>query len=195
LKVALTLAPGATGSGNVFDVVVPETTEVHCLLGKRNAQLDARRRRTRGIRESHGGVLRRFRGKCLQSWRSRKLPTPARGSAACTPYLAATTFACTKLVGGVGRKAACRRHCAFIECALRTIAVVAAVAQQDCPLLAHGVVTWQLIRGPSNMTARLPLCASPPMEVQWCGSPLAICGHESPGDARQVLHRVCFRPD
>src|ERR1035437_9905413 len=34
LKVALTLAPGATGSANVFDVlVVPETTDVHCLLG------------------------------------------------------------------------------------------------------------------------------------------------------------------
>ena len=34
LKVALTLAPGATGSANVFDVsVVPATTEVHSLLG------------------------------------------------------------------------------------------------------------------------------------------------------------------
>src|SRR5277367_3409420 len=34
LKVALTLAPGATGSANVFDVsVLPETKEVHCLLG------------------------------------------------------------------------------------------------------------------------------------------------------------------
>src|ERR1017187_5902753 len=32
LKVALTLAPGATGSTNVFDVwVVPATKEVHCL--------------------------------------------------------------------------------------------------------------------------------------------------------------------
>src|ERR1035437_4419898 len=32
LKVALTLAPGATGSANVADVlVVPETKEVHCL--------------------------------------------------------------------------------------------------------------------------------------------------------------------
>jgi hypothetical protein len=35
LKVALTLAPGATGSANAFDVsVAPETKEVHCLLGK-----------------------------------------------------------------------------------------------------------------------------------------------------------------
>ena len=35
LKVALTLAPGATGSANVFDVsVVPgNDSEVHCLLG------------------------------------------------------------------------------------------------------------------------------------------------------------------
>src|SRR5260370_31245971 len=34
LKVALTLAPGATGSANVTDVwVEPGTTEVHCLLG------------------------------------------------------------------------------------------------------------------------------------------------------------------
>src|SRR5580704_10747279 len=34
LKVALTLAPGATGSANVFEVsAVPETTELHCLLG------------------------------------------------------------------------------------------------------------------------------------------------------------------
>src|SRR6266567_943876 len=34
LNVALTLAPGATGSANVAAVfVVPETNEVHCLLG------------------------------------------------------------------------------------------------------------------------------------------------------------------
>ena len=34
LKVALTLAPGATCSAKVLDVsVVPETTEVHCLPG------------------------------------------------------------------------------------------------------------------------------------------------------------------
>src|SRR5579863_3464726 len=34
LKVALTLAPGATGSANVLDVsVLPETTEVHWLRG------------------------------------------------------------------------------------------------------------------------------------------------------------------
>src|SRR5882757_2398457 len=33
-NVALTLAPGATGCGNVTDVsVLPGTTEVHCLLG------------------------------------------------------------------------------------------------------------------------------------------------------------------
>src|SRR2546423_1060411 len=33
-KVALTLAPGATGSANVTEVsVVPGTTEVHCLFG------------------------------------------------------------------------------------------------------------------------------------------------------------------
>ena len=36
LKVALTLAPGATGSANVFDVsVVPGTTEVHCFWARR----------------------------------------------------------------------------------------------------------------------------------------------------------------
>ena len=36
LKVALTLAPGATGSANVFDVsVAPETTEVHCLRARK----------------------------------------------------------------------------------------------------------------------------------------------------------------
>src|SRR5579864_7560660 len=35
LKVALTLAPGATGPAIVSDVrVVPETTEVHCRLGR-----------------------------------------------------------------------------------------------------------------------------------------------------------------
>src|SRR2546423_3705961 len=34
LKVALTVAPGATGSANVADVLgVPGTTEVHCLFG------------------------------------------------------------------------------------------------------------------------------------------------------------------
>ena len=58
LKVALTLAPGATGSANVADVpVVPETTAVHP-AGHGNAQLDARRGRSRGVRERHGGVLR-----------------------------------------------------------------------------------------------------------------------------------------
>ena len=36
LKVALTLAPGATGSAIVVDVsVVPETTEVHCLWARK----------------------------------------------------------------------------------------------------------------------------------------------------------------
>ena len=35
LKVALTLAPGATGPANVFDVSdVPSTTAVHCLPGR-----------------------------------------------------------------------------------------------------------------------------------------------------------------
>src|SRR5215470_10911204 len=34
LNVALTLAPGATGSANFFDVsLLPETNEVHCLFG------------------------------------------------------------------------------------------------------------------------------------------------------------------
>src|SRR5580700_8753182 len=34
LNVALTLAPGATASANVFDVcVAPATKEVHCVLG------------------------------------------------------------------------------------------------------------------------------------------------------------------
>ena len=36
LKVALTLAPGATGSAIVIDVsVVPGTTEVHCLWARK----------------------------------------------------------------------------------------------------------------------------------------------------------------
>src|SRR5579863_7914984 len=40
LKVALTLAPGATGPAIVSDVlVVPETTEVHCLLGTERLNL------------------------------------------------------------------------------------------------------------------------------------------------------------
>src|SRR5690348_16294034 len=35
LKVALTRAPGATGSGNFFELsVVPETKDVHCLFGR-----------------------------------------------------------------------------------------------------------------------------------------------------------------
>ena len=47
LKVALTLAPGATGSANVFDVsAVPETRR-STAGGHGDAQLDARRGRTR----------------------------------------------------------------------------------------------------------------------------------------------------
>jgi len=35
LKIALTLAPGATGSAKVFDdSLVPVTTEVHCFEGR-----------------------------------------------------------------------------------------------------------------------------------------------------------------
>ena len=59
LKVALTLAPGATGSANVFDVsVLPASNGGPLLAGHGDAQLDAHRGRTRGIRERHGGVLR-----------------------------------------------------------------------------------------------------------------------------------------
>ena len=45
-----------------------------------------------------------------------------------------------QLVGGVCREGACGGHRAFIEGALRAVAVVAAVAQQDRSLLAHRVI-------------------------------------------------------
>ena len=48
-----------------------------------------------------------------------------------------------QLVGRVGREGACRRHRALIEGALRAVAVVAAVAQQDRALLAHRVIAWR----------------------------------------------------
>ena len=42
-----------------------------------------------------------------------------------------------ELVGGVGRERAGGRHRAFVESALRAVAVVAAIAQEDGSLLAH----------------------------------------------------------
>src|SRR6266496_3366773 len=102
LKVALTLAPGATES-NVFDVsVVPGTKEVHCLLGTEMLNFTAAARdpvvfvnvtvescEDPGVNVwSPGGVVVAEAGDRLSR---------------CTSYLAATTLACTALsVASVG---------------------------------------------------------------------------------------------
>ena len=139
LKVALTLAPGATGSANVFDVsVAPETTEVHPagtemlnltpVTGAPVVFVNVTVVSCEDPGEnvwSPGGVAVADAGARL-----------SRG----TSYLAATTLACTFwLVSCVG-KVPGGRHRAFIEGALRADAVVAAVAQEDGSLLAHRVI-------------------------------------------------------
>src|SRR3954451_5605087 len=95
LKVALTLAPGATGSASVFAVsVVPETTDFHCSLGTEMLNLtpvtgapvvfvNVRVVSCEDPGENvcrPGGVAMAVAGARL-----------SRG----TSYLAATTFACT----------------------------------------------------------------------------------------------------
>src|SRR5215831_19710756 len=44
-------------------------------------------------------------------------------------------------------------------------------------------------RGPSNITDNGPRCASPPIDVQWCGSPLAIAVTN-----RHVMFGRCAQP-
>src|ERR1035438_10488118 len=91
LKVALTLAPGATGSANVFDVlVVPETTDVHCLLGRQTVNPTPRLlvNVTLVSCEPPGEKVCSPGGVALADAGARLSPD--------TPYLAATTFACTR---------------------------------------------------------------------------------------------------
>ena len=109
------------------------------LAGHGNAQLNARRGRSRGVRECHGGVLRRPRCERLQSRRSRSC---RRRRQAQPRHVVPRSHnvGLHQLVGGIRRERARGRHRAFIERALRADAVVAAVAQQDRPLLAHRVI-------------------------------------------------------
>ena len=90
-----------------------------------------------------------------------------------------------KLVGCVCRKSARSGHCALIESALRAVAVVAAIAQQDRALLAHrviGCIDASSVEHHRQLAAlRVAAHAGP---VVW----LALCdgGHKSPIDAWKV---------
>src|SRR6266487_4579325 len=96
LKVALTLAPGATES-NVCDVsVVPGTKEVHCLLGTEMLNFTPAARDpvvfvnvTVVFCEDPGANV----------WSPGGVAVAEAGDrlSRCTPYLAATMFACTAL--------------------------------------------------------------------------------------------------
>ena len=191
LKVALTLAPGATGSANVFDVPV-RLDHGGPLPGHGNAQLDARRGRPGGIRERHGGVLRGPRRERLESrrrggCRRRRQAQPRH------VVPGGHDVGLHQLVGGVRREGARGRHRAFIEGALRADAVVAAVAQQDGSLLAHRVIGGVDARSVEHdrQGALLRVAAHRGPVVRFA---LGHRGHESPGDVRQVLCRVWIHP-
>ena len=92
LKVALTLAPGATGSAIVFDVsVLPATTEVHP-VGTERLNLTPVAGAPGGVRERHGGVLR---GPGENVWSPGGVAVADAGARLSrgTSYLAATTLA------------------------------------------------------------------------------------------------------
>ena len=139
LKVALTLAPGATGPLNVFDVPLPpETTEVHAPGTERLSVTPATGAPVVFVNVtvvscddpgenvcSPGGVAVAEGGRQAQP----RHVVPGSHD-----------VGLHQLVGRVGRERARGRHRAFVEGALRTDAVVAAVAQEDGPLLAHRVV-------------------------------------------------------
>ncbi len=139
LKVALTVAPGATGSGNVFDVsVVPETTAVQSggaemlnltlVAGAPvvlvNVTVDSCDEPGEKVWSPGGCGARRRR---RQAQRRHIV-------------LGSHNIGLHLLIRGVGRERAGGRHRAFIERALRAVAVVAAIAQQDRPLLAHRII-------------------------------------------------------
>src|SRR6266702_7119041 len=103
VKVALTLAPGATGSGNVTDVsVVPGTKEVHCLLGTEMLNFTP----TAGDPVVLVNVTVEFcEDPGVNVWSPGGVAVAEAGDrlSRCTPYLAATTLACTALsVASVG---------------------------------------------------------------------------------------------
>ncbi len=89
------------------------------------------------------------------------------------------------LVGSIAGECACGCHCTFIEGSLRAIAVVTAVAEKDCSLLAHRIISAVDARSVKHYRQLAVLC------VAAHGSPavrfsFGDCGHEAPGDARQV---------
>ena len=90
-----------------------------------------------------------------------------------------------QLVGGVGGEGAGSGHRAFVEGALRAVAVVAAIAQQYGSLLAHGVVGGVDARSAEHDRKGAALrIASHGGPVMWLA--LGHRGDESPGDIRQV---------
>ncbi len=95
LKVALTLAPGATGLSEGLRRFCGAGDDGGPLLaGHGDAQLDARRGRVGGVGEGYGGVLRGARGEGLEPGRSgrcggRRKAEPRHA------IPAATTLACT----------------------------------------------------------------------------------------------------
>ena len=85
------------------------------------------------------------------------------------------------------------RHRAFIEGALRAVAVVAAVAQEDGSLLAHRVIGVVGILDARSVELDLQIAL---LRVAAHGSPVVRFavhrgGHESPGDDRQVRRSTC----
>ena len=119
--------------------LAPATTDGPLLAGHGEAQLDARRGRTRGIGERHRGLLRGARRESLQSRRSGSCRS-RRHAEPRHVVPGSDHVGLHQLIGGVGREGARGGHRAFIEGALRAVAVVAAVAQQDGSLLAHRIV-------------------------------------------------------
>ena len=95
LKVALTLAPGATGSAKVFEVsVLPETTEVHCLAGREMLNLTL-------FKAAPVVLVKVTVVSCEEPgenvWSSGGVAVADAGARLSrgTPYPAATTLACT----------------------------------------------------------------------------------------------------
>ena len=89
------------------------------------------------------------------------------------------------LLGDVRWEGACGRHCAFIEGALRAVAIVTAVAQEDGSLLAHRIIRAIDARPVEHDFQIALLC------VAAHGGPMVRfafgdCGHEPPGDDRQA---------
>src|SRR5262249_5942861 len=89
------------------------------------------------------------------------------------------------LIGGIGGERAGGGHGAFIECALGAVAIVAAVAEENGALLAHGIVSAIHARAVEHDLQ----CAG--LRIAAHGSPMMRLafghgGDEAPGDVREA---------